>query len=65
MSNLSAQDRRDLPAKDFAGPGRSYPINDENHARAALSRVSQFGTKELKERVTRAVHRKYPDMGKD
>lgn len=64
MSKLRAKERNSLPASAFAGPDRSYPIEDENHARNALARVSQFGTKDLKDRVTRAVHRKYPDMGK-
>lgn len=37
MARLSAKQRKALPAKDFAGPGRSFPINDKNHAKAALS----------------------------
>lgn len=64
MSKLTTKTRDALPKKDFAGPDRSYPIQDESHARNALARVSQFGTPELKARVTAAVHRKYPDMGK-
>ena len=35
MAKLTAEARRKLPAKDFAGPGRSYPIPDKAHARAA------------------------------
>jgi hypothetical protein len=64
MARLTSQDRKDLPAKDFAGPDRSYPIPDASHARNALSRVSQYGYPELKERVRAAVHRKFPDIGK-
>lgn len=41
---LTTKARKNLSAKQFAGPDRSYPINDKNHARNALSRVSQFGT---------------------
>ncbi len=37
MARLTAAQRRKLPASDFAGPNRSFPINDANHARAALS----------------------------
>lgn len=37
MAKLSAEDRKKLPAKTFAGPGRSFPIPDASHARAALS----------------------------
>jgi len=64
MAKLSSADRKALPAKDFAGPDRSYPINDMSHARNALSRVSQFGYPELKEKVREAVHRKFPGIGK-
>ena len=64
MAKLTAARRNALPSKSFAGPDRSYPIQDASHARNALSRVSQFGTSELKARVRAAVHRKYPGIGK-
>ncbi|MFA5901425.1 MAG: hypothetical protein WC829_20170 [Hyphomicrobium sp.] len=63
MAKLSTSDRSALPAKDFAGPDRSYPINDMSHARNALSRVSQFGYPDLKKKVRAAVHRKFPSVG--
>lgn len=65
MAKLNAKKRNALPAKEFAGPDRSYPINDENHARNALSRVSEYGTSELKAKVRAAVKRKYPDISQD
>lgn len=61
---LTAAKRNALPTSDFAGPDRSYPINNPSHARNALSRVSQFGTPALKARVRAKVHRKYPGIGK-
>lgn len=64
MAKLTAKKRNALPSSTFAGPDRSYPINDQNHARNALSRVSQFGSPALKARVRAAVHRKYPGIGK-
>jgi len=64
VARLTTLDRKQLPAKDFAGPDRSYPIPDASHARNALSRVSQYGYPELKERVRAAVHRKFPGIGK-
>lgn len=64
MAKLTAGKRNALPSRDFAGPDRSYPIEDRNHAKAALSRASQFATPALKKRITAAVHRKYPDIGK-
>lgn len=39
MARLKAAQRRKLPAKDFAGPGRSFPIPDKNHAKAALAEI--------------------------
>lgn len=62
MARLTAAARRAIPTKDFAGPDRSYPIEDRSHAVNALSRVSQFGTAELKDKVREKVYRKYPDL---
>jgi hypothetical protein len=39
MAKLSAADRKKLPASTFAGPNRSFPVPDANHARAALSMI--------------------------
>lgn len=64
MAKLTAARRKAIPSKSFAGPDRSYPIEDVSHARNALSRVSQFGNSELKARVRAAVHAKYPGVGK-
>jgi hypothetical protein len=36
MAKLTASERSDLPASQFAGPGRSYPIQDATHARKAI-----------------------------
>ena len=63
MAKLTAGKRNALPGKAFAGPDRSYPVNDMSHARNALSRVSQFGA-ELKARVRAKVHKKFPTIGK-
>lgn len=64
MSKLTATTRDNLPDGAFAGPGRSYPIHDANHARAALSDVAKFGSPALQARVRAAVHRRYPNIGK-
>lgn len=64
MAKLSASDRKALPAKDFAGPDRSFPVNDKNHARNALARASQFHP-ELKAKIRAKVHRKFPDIKLD
>ena len=38
---LTAHARSKIPGKEFAGPGRSYPIENDSHARDALARASQ------------------------
>jgi hypothetical protein len=37
MAKLKASARKALPKRDFAGPGRSFPIEDPTHAREAIS----------------------------
>ena len=37
MAKLDAAARKAIPSGQFAGPNRSFPIEDENHAKAALS----------------------------
>jgi len=36
MARLSKKKRDSLPNSVFAGPGRSFPVNDAKHARAAI-----------------------------
>lgn len=59
---LTAQRRNDLPNSAFALPGRRYPIDTPERARAALSRIMQFGSPDEQRRVRAAVRRRYPDM---
>lgn len=35
MARLTAKARKAIPSKDFAGPGRSFPIENKAHAVAA------------------------------
>jgi hypothetical protein len=37
MAKLNAKARKSMPAGEFAGPNRSFPINDPTHARLAIS----------------------------
>jgi hypothetical protein len=74
MAKLSMGQRKKLPAKSFALPGKgegpsgkgagSYPIPDASHARNALARVSQHGSSAEKSRVRAKVHAKFPNIGK-
>jgi hypothetical protein len=72
--DLTAEDRADLPKKDFAIRSKAddaeekkesgnYPIPDESHARFALAMVAKHGTPEEKAKVRAAVHKKYPSIG--
>jgi len=65
MAKLTAATRKKIPTGKFALPGRRYPIEDEAHARNALSRVSQDGTPAEKMTVRRKVHRLYPGVMTD
>lgn len=65
MAELTTKKRKSIPAKSFAEPKeRKYPIEDKAHAKNALSRVSQFGSAAEKKKVTAAVKKKYPGIGK-
>lgn len=69
---LDAKERRHLPSKDFALPGKgegpkgkgsgSYPIEDKGHAKAALARSKANASPAEQKVIREKVHRKYPDM---
>lgn len=62
MAKLSSLARKNLSAKSFAIPSqRRYPIENASHARNALARASG---KPEEAQVRAAVHRKYPNIGK-
>ena len=62
MAVLTTEDRKRLPASDFALAGGRYPIPDESHAQNALARVSENGSPDEKAQVLAAVRRKFKDM---
>lgn len=62
MAKLKAKTRNSLPGSDFAGPDRSYPVNDASHARNALARVAQHGSPEEKAKVRAKVEAKFPGI---
>lgn len=59
MARLTAAERNALPDSDFAGHGRSYPIEDAAHARDAKSRASGNAGPALKARISRRVKERY------
>jgi hypothetical protein len=72
MAVLSSKKRQAMPKSSFALPGKgsgpkgagsgSYPIPDEAHGRAALSRVAQHGTPAEKATVRAKVAAKFPGI---
>jgi hypothetical protein len=64
MAKLTTKARKNLRVADFALPGKkAYPIEDLNHARDALSRVSEYGDDEEKAQVRAKVKKKFPTIG--
>jgi hypothetical protein len=60
MTKLTKTTRSKLSEGDFALSGRRYPIQDEAHARDALSRISHDGTPEEKATVRAKVLVRFP-----
>lgn len=63
MAKLTTKERKKIPKSKFAGPDKSYPIEDKAHARNALARVSGNGSPAVKAEVRAKVHREYPSIG--
>ena len=61
MARLTSKERNALPDSAFAGPHRSFPVNNPSHARNALARASQFHP-ELKAKIARKVKKKFPEI---
>ena len=60
MAKLTAKSRKALPKSDFVDKkDRKYPIEDESHARNALSRASG---KAIDSKVKREVKEKFPSI---
>jgi hypothetical protein len=65
MAKLTAKERKKIPSTDFALPeDRAFPIEDETHARDALSRAARKPPA-VEKKVRAAVKKKYPDVGKE
>lgn len=57
MADLNAKSRKALPSSDFAGKGRSYPIQDKGHAKAAIARAEEFNPPDKAQIISRAEHK--------
>jgi hypothetical protein len=62
MSKLTTRGRKRMKAKQFALPGKRFPINDASHARNALARVAQHGTPAERQKVRRKVKARFPSI---
>lgn len=61
MARLTSGERKHLSGGSFALPGRRYPINDENHGRAALS-MAHYASPSEQATIRRKVHAKFPGI---
>jgi hypothetical protein len=52
MAKLTKGERKALPAKDFAGPGRTFPVENRAHAKAAI--MDSKGKSDRKQIVRKA-----------
>lgn len=62
QKHLTAKQREAIPTKDFALPGRRYPIEDKAHARNALARGAQHASPAELAKIKSKVRSKYPDI---
>jgi len=60
MARLKAAARKSLPSSAFAGPHRSFPIENKAHARAALSMAHYASNPGA---IRAKVHAKFPSIG--
>jgi hypothetical protein len=60
MAVLDKKERAAIPTKKFAGPNRSFPVNDKAHAEAAIldSKYAPPDRREKIKRMAEAVIRK-------
>jgi hypothetical protein len=67
MSKLTRNERNKIPSSKFAGPDRSYPVEDHAHAANAKARASQQYNKghislkmlhQIDEKADHVLHRK-------
>ena len=59
MARLTTAARKRIPSSEFAGPGRSFPIQDKSHARAALSMAHYAADPAA---IKAKVHDKFPNI---
>lgn len=61
MAKLTAEQRKNLSARVFAGTGATFPIPDLEHARLALQMSGRKSPAE-QAKIKAAVYAKYPQL---
>jgi hypothetical protein len=58
MARLTAAKRRSMPQSEFAGPNKSYPINDRAHQVLAEAMANKYASSGLRKRVDAKARKK-------
>lgn len=64
MAKLTTKARKAIPTSKFAGPNRSYPVQDKAHAANAKARAAQFASPSVKARVDAKANKVLYGSGK-
>lgn len=64
MARLNARARKALPAGDFAGPGRSFPMEDKAHAEKAVQ-LEKFASPATKAKINARARAMGVNVGGD
>ena len=64
MSRLDAKQRKSLPSGDFAGPGRSFPMEDKEHAEKAVQ-LEKFASPATRAKINARARAMGVDVGGD
>ncbi len=59
MARLTAKQRKALPASDFAGPNRTFPMNDAAHKKAAVM-LQRFASQATRKKIKARAGKKKP-----
>jgi hypothetical protein len=64
MARETAAQRKKMPSSEFAGPGKSFPMNDMNHIRDAV-REEKFASPATRSRINARARAAGVDVGGD
>jgi len=64
MARLTSRQRKAMPSGDFAGPGRSFPMNDTAHIDAAV-REEKFASPATRAKINARARAAGVNVGGD